>query len=78
MPSWTSRALLVFEIRVWLWKKYINSDGQQFHQYQQNEHYPLTLTYWTQKKTTTYDDGNPGAGWDRLQIVAVLNWLMRP
>jgi hypothetical protein len=26
-------------------KKVLNSDGQQFHQYQQNEQSPLTLTH---------------------------------
>jgi len=33
-----------------LWKESLNSDGQQFHQYQQNEQSPLTLTHWTQKR----------------------------
>jgi len=28
-------------------KKVLNSDGQQFHQYQQNEQSPITFTYWT-------------------------------
>ena len=32
-------------------KESLNSDGQQFYQYQQNEHSPLTLTHWTQMKT---------------------------
>jgi hypothetical protein len=30
-----------------LWKESLNSDGQQFHQYQQNEHTHLTSTHWT-------------------------------
>ena len=40
-------------------KESLNSDGQQFHQYQQREQSPLTFTHWSQKKTTTYDAGNP-------------------
>jgi hypothetical protein len=31
-------------------KESLKSDGQQFHQYQQNEQSPLTFTQWTQKK----------------------------
>ena len=30
-----------------LWKESLNSDGQQFHQYQQNEQKHLTSTRWT-------------------------------
>jgi len=30
--------------------KRINSDGQQFHRYQQNEQSPLTLTHWTKNE----------------------------
>ena len=33
-----------------LWKESLDSDGQQFHQYQQNEQSPITLTHWTQKR----------------------------
>jgi hypothetical protein len=32
-----------------LWKEGLNSDGQLFHQYQQNRHSPLTSNNWTQK-----------------------------
>jgi len=32
-----------------LWKERLKSDGQQFHQHQQNEQPPPTLTHWTQK-----------------------------
>jgi hypothetical protein len=32
-----------------LWKEWLNSDGQQFYQYQQNKQSPLSLTHWTQK-----------------------------
>ena len=31
-------------------KGYLNSDGQQFHHYQQNEQPPLTYNHWTHKK----------------------------
>ena len=27
-----------------MWKEYLNSDGQQFHQYQQNQQSPAILT----------------------------------
>jgi hypothetical protein len=30
-----------------LWKESLNNDGQQFHQYPQNIHPPLTSTHWT-------------------------------
>ena len=45
-----------------LCKESLKGDGQQFHQYQQNEQLPLTLTYRTQLKTMTYDAGNPSPG----------------
>ena len=41
-----------------LWKESLNSDDQQFHQYQQSEQTPLILTYWAWKKITTYDIEN--------------------
>ena len=42
-----------------LWKESLNSDDNQFHQYQQNEQSPLILTEVAEhKKTTTYDVGN--------------------
>ena len=31
-----------------------------FHQDQQNEQSPLTLTHWTKQKTLTFDIENPG------------------
>ena len=43
-----------------LWKESLNSDGQQFHQYQQNDQSPLTEH--KKKLLTTYDVGNPGSG----------------
>jgi hypothetical protein len=41
-------------------KKVFTCDGHQFHQYQQNEQSPLSLTHCTQNKPMTYDVGNPG------------------
>ena len=43
-------------------KRSLNSDGQQFHQYQHNEQSPLIFP-----QTTTYDDGNPGSGLGQAQ-----------
>ena len=43
-----------------LWKESLNSDGQQFHQYQQNKQSALIVTHRTQKNAMTYDVGNPG------------------
>jgi len=33
------------------WKESLNSDGQQFHHYQQNEQSLLSFTNWTKTKT---------------------------
>jgi hypothetical protein len=41
-----------------LWKESLNSDGQQLHQYQQNEQAPLTSNHWAPQNATTYDVGN--------------------
>ena len=52
-----------------LWKESLNSDGQQFHQYQQSEEFEdikgairITshLKAFNTNNTTTYDVGNPG------------------
>jgi hypothetical protein len=43
---------------VLLWKESLKTNGQQFHQCQQNQQSLLTFTHWPQK-TTTYDVGNP-------------------
>jgi hypothetical protein len=40
--TWISNVVVFF-----IWKENLNSDGQQFHQYQQNEQPPLVLKYWT-------------------------------
>ena len=45
-------------------KKSLNSDGQQFHQYQENEH----------KKDMTLEI--QFLDWDRHKGMAELNWLM--
>ena len=44
-----------------LQKERLNSEGQQFHKYQQNEQSPLTSTHWTD------------LAWDRHKNVAELN-----
>jgi hypothetical protein len=58
-------------------KKFKVSDGQQFHQYQQNELSPLTLTHWTQKNDHDiwYVIGNPCSGLGQAQNVVGLNQL---
>jgi len=51
-----------------LWKENLNSYGQQFHQYQQNEQSPLTSNRWKfKKKIMTYGIGNPGPGLGQTQ-----------
>jgi hypothetical protein len=44
------------------WKESLNSDGQQFHQYQQSQQSFIILSYYTLQRTTTYDAGNQGDG----------------
>ena len=44
-----------------LWKESLNSDGQQFHQSQQNEQFPLTTNHWTYERPW-HKIGNPGPG----------------
>jgi len=43
-------------------KDYEHNQGQQLHQYQQNETLHRTLNNWTHQKTTTYGVRNPGRG----------------
>ena len=51
-----------------LWKDSVNSDGQQFLQYQQNQQSPpLHLNSLNTKKTTIYDVGNPSPGLGQAQ-----------
>jgi len=50
----------VFNTFLILWQESLNSDSQQFHQYQQNDQSPLTEH--KKKLTTTYEVGNPGSG----------------
>jgi hypothetical protein len=45
-----------------LWRESLNSDLQQFDQYQQNKQSPFILTNSTSKKITTYNVGNPNPG----------------
>jgi hypothetical protein len=50
-----------------LWRESLNSDLQQFDQYQQNKQSPFILTNSTSKKITTYDVGNPNTGLGQAQ-----------
>jgi len=45
----------------WYLKTSLNTDSQQFHQYQQNEQSPLKLL-----TTTKSADGNPGRGLEQI------------
>jgi len=45
-------------------KKSLNSDGHQFHKYQQNKQSPITLNM---KKTMTYNAENPSTGLGQTQ-----------
>jgi len=60
--TWLSPRITV-PTHVTLWRESLYSDGQQCHQYQQNEQ--STLTLWTKKggrETMKYDVGNPDPG----------------
>ena len=48
-------------------KESLNSDGQQFHQYQQNEQSSLPFIKCKKKRTKIYDVGNPSPGWGQAQ-----------
>jgi hypothetical protein len=47
-----------------LWKESLNSDEQQFNQYQKYQLSPLTLIHWKQNRPATYDVENPCPGHD--------------
>jgi len=55
-------------------KESLNSDGQLFHHYWQNERIISHLSSLNSKKNTTYDDGNQGPVLAQAQKVARLNW----
>ena len=60
-----------------LWKESLNSDHQQYHQYQQNEQSPLAATHWTQKRGgTTYVVGNPGPGLEHALKCVIKEWCI--
>ena len=50
------------------YKESFNSDGQQFHQYQQNVQPPLTSKQLNIKKKTMYGVTTPGPGLEQAQI----------
>ena len=58
-----------------LWKESVDSDDQQFHQYQQNEHPSLTLKHWTQKYNNIGHLKSMSR--DRHKHVAMLNRSLR-
>ena len=49
---------------------FLTSDAHQFHQLQQNKQSSLTFTHRTQKKTTTYDVGDPGPSLGQVKLEA--------
>ena len=59
-----------------LWKESLNSDDQQFHQYQQNEQSFLLFTYSTQKDHHIWRSKFRSWLGTGTQNVAGLNWLM--
>ena len=46
-------------------RKLKNNDSQQFHQYQQNEHPPLTINHWIQQKEQHMTLEIKFLAWDR-------------
>jgi len=52
-------------------KTIINTNGQQFNQYKQNEHLSLTLKNQNTKRPYTYTDGNTGRDLRQAHNVAV-------
>ena len=59
-----------------LWKEHQNTDGQQFHQYQQNEEPFLTSNHWTQKRSWHMMWEIWVLDWNSHKLVAGLNQLM--
>ena len=49
------------------WKESLNSGGQQFCQYQQNEQLPFGSNHWKHRKTTTSGVGNLDSGLGQAQ-----------
>jgi len=60
-----------------LWKESLDSDGQQFYQYQQNVKPPLTSTHRTQKRPCHMMLEIQVLTRDRHKNVVVFYWLMR-
>ena len=54
-------------------KRILNSDGQQSHEYQQNEQIASTSTHCKLKKTIAYDVGNPDPDLLQAQYVEGLD-----
>jgi hypothetical protein len=59
--SWIQNCFCICFLFCFLWNESLNSDGHQFHQYQQNKQPLFTSNLWT-LKITTFGVGNPGLG----------------
>ena len=59
-----------------LWTESLDSDGQQFHKYQQNKKSPFTLTHRTQNRPQHIMLEIQVLAWDKHNNVAGLNQLM--
>ena len=57
-------------------RRFMNSDGQQFNQYQQKKPITSHLKSLNTLTTMACANGNPSPGWDRHKNVAVLKWLI--
>ena len=67
---------IFFAFRIKLWKKSLSSDGQQFHQYQQNEQSHATSNHWKWKRPRRMKLEIEIVAWNRHTNVEVLNRLM--
>jgi len=71
--SWT---LIIFLfIYIPLWNESLNSEGQQYSNNINNTHNHLSSKIIKHKMMMTYDNRNPGDGWDRHKYMAWLNQL---
>ena len=78
-----SRFQCKYKFRSWynahklkLWKKSLNSDGHQFHQFQQNDQSPLIFNLFSTKRTWPTTLETQVLVWYRHKEVAGLNQLM--
>jgi hypothetical protein len=59
-----------------LWNESLKSDGQQFHQYQQKQQPPLTLTHWRNKYHMTFQTIVREKDYCKIQVILNL-WLIK-